>query len=93
MALTEGVKWFADAFLQLGGQWSAPQTQVVARHILVHCKLRQRVGNKEEALRNFREAIKYSPFLGKLLCSEARRVLGPWLHDLTSLLAGTPCIR
>eukprot|EP00439_Symbiodinium_sp_Y106_P014669 s4937_g2.t1 len=63
LALTEGVKWFADAFLQLGGQW-------------------QRVGNKEEALRNFREAIKYSPFLGKLLCSEALRASGKYEEAL-----------
>ena len=55
LALTEEVKWFADAFLQLGGLWSAPQDWEVARHILAHGKLRQRVGKKEEALRNFQQ--------------------------------------
>ncbi|CAE7410524.1 CTR9, partial [Symbiodinium necroappetens] len=63
LALTEEVKWFADAFLQLGGLW-------------------QRVGKKEEALRNFQQAIKYSPFLGKLLCSEALRASGKYEEAL-----------
>ncbi|CAE7342289.1 ctr-9 [Symbiodinium natans] len=63
LALTEEVKWFADALLQLGGQW-------------------QRLGRTEEALRNFQEAMKNSPFLGKLLCSEALRAAGKYEEAL-----------
>ncbi|CAE7239677.1 ctr-9 [Symbiodinium pilosum] len=42
----------------------------------------QRVGKTDEAMRNFQEAMKHSPFMGKLLCSEALRESGKYPEAL-----------